>query len=159
MKRVYQTSFKTFARQLEAITVQGRILIYHFILWVCQVFSATSLYDLVESKVDLVYIIRHGWKSLASPVVCWQGGFPPPWRFLEGAKSLRKVPKTACNDARMFFRNSEFGKTEELFNSLQHLCFVEERVGKRALTSCLLLPVVWLWIPGAYCKRNRTVWH
>ena len=29
-------------------------------------------------------------------------------------------------------RDSKFGKTEELFNSLWHLCFAEERVAKMA---------------------------
>ena len=83
-------------------------------------------------------------EKVLPPQWCAGRGASPPLKIFRGCQKFEEGAKTACNDARMFVRNSEFGKTEELFNSLQHLCFVEERVGKRALTSCLLLPVVWL---------------
>ena len=56
-------------------------------------------------------------------VTCWQGG-----RGAVGAKNW------ITNNARMSFvgRNLEFGKTEELFNSLGRLCFAEGRVAKTA---------------------------
>ena len=69
-------------------------------------------------------------------VACWQGG---PWGrcppVKRGRQKLEKGTKICItNDARKPFvgRNSEFGKTEELFNSLGRLCFAEGRVAKTA---------------------------
>ena len=61
------------------------------------------------------------------------GGGGGPWSPLKIFRGRQKLEKGA-NDARTPFvgRNSEFGKTEELFNSLGCLRFVEGRVAKTA---------------------------
>ena len=59
----------------------------------------------------------------------------PPVNIFRGRQKLEKGAKNCItNDARTPFvgRNSEFGKTEELFNSLGRLCFAEGRVAKTA---------------------------
>ena len=70
-------------------------------------------------------------------VACWQGsrGAVPPVKNCRGRQTLEKGAQNCItNDARTPFvgRNSEFGKTEELFNSLGRLCFGEGRVAKTA---------------------------
>ena len=71
-------------------------------------------------------------------MACWQGGpgdRSPPVKIFRGYQKLEKGTKNCItNDTRTPFvgRNSEFGKTEELFNSLGRLCFVEGRVAKMA---------------------------
>ena len=63
---------------------------------------------------------------------------PGQWRagkIFRGRQKLEKGAKNCItNDARTPFvgRNSEFGTTEELFNSLGRLCFAEVRVAKTA---------------------------
>ena len=69
---------------------------------------------------------------------CWQvgrGAVVHPVKIFKGRQKLEKGAKNCItNDARTPFvgRNSEFGKTKELFNSLGHLCFAEGRVAKTA---------------------------
>ena len=68
------------------------------------------------------------------PVACWQGGgHAPSVKIFRGCQKLEKGAKNCItNDARMLFvrKNSEFGKTEELFNFLGRLCFGERKSGQ-----------------------------
>ena len=62
-------------------------------------------------------------------------GVLAPMKIFRGRQKLEKgAYGCITNDARTPFvgRNSEFGKTEELFNSLGRLCFTEGRVTKTA---------------------------
>ena len=72
------------------------------------------------------------------------GAVLPPVKIFRGRQKLEKSAKNCItNDSRTPFvgRNSEFGKTEELFNSLGRLCFAEVsgQDGKSALTACHFL--------------------
>ena len=60
---------------------------------------------------------------------------PPPVKIFRRCQKLENgAKKCITSDARTSFvgRNSEFGKTEELFNSLGRLCFGEGGVVKTA---------------------------
>ena len=64
-------------------------------------------------------------------------GVLAPMKIFRGRQKLEKGANDCItNDARTPFvgRNSEFGKTEELFNSLGRFCFAEVRVAKTART-------------------------
>ena len=69
------------------------------------------------------------------------GGPGATVKIFRGRQKLEK----GANDARTPFvgRNSEFGKTEELFNSLGGLCFAEGRVSLP-----VRLHLVWLSAGG-----------
>ena len=63
------------------------------------------------------------------------GPWSPPVNIFRGRQKLEKGAKNCItNKARTPFvgRNSKFGKTEELFNSLESLCFVEGGAVKTA---------------------------
>ena len=85
------------------------------------------------------------------------GSRTPLWRFLEGAKSLKRAPKTALLMTQELRLSGEIQNLEKPKNSSTLLGVFASRKGewprRQERFNCLSLPVrlhlVWLWVLGA----------